>query len=163
MFIAVSFRPRPLTSCVCRARSRPGPLLEQQLRLSCLSVSIVRQSRRYHSTVSASAAAHSAETGDAPRQRAAAQHSAPAASPAGTADRARNKSTQDPKVPPPPPPRQGLGLRQYHYATFFSILVTGIAFLAILLYLQADIQIQQACFKVLRRLFKTVALRQVGL
>ena len=55
-----------------------------------------------------------------------------------------------------------MGLREYHYATFFTILVAGVAFLAVLLYLQAGIEIQQATGKVLRRLFKTVALRQVS-
>lgn len=86
-----------------------------------------------------------------------------------TADKSKGKSTDPGKAaasapsqqPQQQPPPEGLGLKQYHYATFFSILVAGILFLAVLLYLQADIQIQQAGFKVVRRLFKTVALRQV--
>ena len=63
--------------------------------------------------------------------------------------------------PTPPLQSKPLGLREYHYATFFTILVAGVAFLAVLLYLQAGIEIQQAIDKVVRRLLKTVALRQV--
>ena len=36
----------------------------------------------------------------------------------------------------------------------------GVIFLSVLLYFTADIQFQRACIKVLRRLLKTVALRQ---
>ncbi|KAA6424403.1 MAG: small conductance mechanosensitive ion channel family, partial [Trebouxia sp. A1-2] len=53
------------------------------------------------------------------------------------------------------------GLKPVHLATFFIILGTGLMFLAVLLWFTADIRFQQACTKVLRRLFKTVALRQV--
>ena len=53
------------------------------------------------------------------------------------------------------------GLKPVHLATFFIILGTGLMFLAVLLWFTADIQFQQACTKVIRRLFKTVALRQV--
>ncbi len=53
------------------------------------------------------------------------------------------------------------GLNAFHLAAFFSVLVSGLAFLAMLLYLTADIQWQRACLKVVRRLLKTVALRQV--
>ena len=53
------------------------------------------------------------------------------------------------------------GLKPVHLATFFIILGTGLMFLAVLLWFTADIRFQQACTKVIRRLFKTVALRQV--
>lgn len=53
------------------------------------------------------------------------------------------------------------GLRPVHLATFFIILGTGLMFLAVLLWFTADIRFQQAIVKVVRRLFKTVALRQV--
>jgi hypothetical protein len=53
------------------------------------------------------------------------------------------------------------GLNAFHLAAFFSVLLSGLAFLAMLLYLTADIQWQRACLKVVRRLLKTVALRQV--
>lgn len=53
------------------------------------------------------------------------------------------------------------GLKPVHLATFFIVLGTGLMFLAVLLWFTADIRFQQACVKVLRRLFKTVALRQV--
>lgn len=53
------------------------------------------------------------------------------------------------------------GLKPVHLATFFIILGTGLMFLAVLLWFTADIRFQQACVKVIRRLFKTVALRQV--
>ncbi len=43
---------------------------------------------------------------------------------------------------------------------FFMVLGAGVIFLSVLLYFTADIQFQRACIKVLRRLFKTVALRQ---
>lgn len=65
------------------------------------------------------------------------------------------------------PPRQDAsatasqGLRPVHLATFFTVLGTGLMFLAVLLWFTADIRFQQACVKVIRRLFKTVALRQV--
>ena len=68
-----------------------------------------------------------------------------------------------PKQAGPSAPQQSrpLGLKEYHYATFFTILLAGVGFLAVLLYLQAGIEIQQAVGKVLKRLLKTVALRQV--
>ena len=44
---------------------------------------------------------------------------------------------------------------------FFLVLLAGLAFLAVLLYFTADIQWKRACIKVMRRLLKTVALRQV--
>lgn len=53
------------------------------------------------------------------------------------------------------------GLKPFHLAIFVLVLSAGLWFLAVLLYFTADIKLQQACLKVLRRLLKTVALRQV--
>lgn len=57
--------------------------------------------------------------------------------------------------------RDSEGLKPFHLAVFFIVLSAGLWFLAVLLYFTADIKLQQACLKVLRRLLKTVALRQV--
>lgn len=56
---------------------------------------------------------------------------------------------------------QVTGLKPFHVATFAAILTSGLAFLAVLLYVTADMQFQRACLKVIKRLLKTVALRQV--
>ena len=53
------------------------------------------------------------------------------------------------------------GLKPFHVAAFAAILAFGLAFLAVLLYITADMQFQRACIKVVKRLLKTVALRQV--
>ncbi len=53
------------------------------------------------------------------------------------------------------------GLKPFHLAIFVLVLSAGLWFLTVLLYFTADIKLQQACLKVLRRLLKTVALRQV--
>lgn len=53
------------------------------------------------------------------------------------------------------------GLKPFHVAAFAAILASGLAFLAVLLYITADMQFQRACIKVVKRLLKTVALRQV--
>ena len=53
------------------------------------------------------------------------------------------------------------GLKPFHVATFAVILASGLAFLAGLLYFTADMQFQRALLKVIKRLLKTVALRQV--
>ena len=53
------------------------------------------------------------------------------------------------------------GLKPFHVAAFAAILACGLAFLAVLLYITADMQFQRACIKVVKRLLKTVALRQV--
>ena len=53
------------------------------------------------------------------------------------------------------------GLKPFHVAAFAAILTSGLAFLAVLLYITADMQFQRACLKVIKRLLKTVALRQV--
>ena len=120
--------------------------------------------KRYCSVVVASAAAQGLDPADGGRPRPTTSNSTTLSTSGSSSDKSKGKSSSDPKTAsgsPQQPPAAGLGLKQYHYATFFSILVAGILFLAVLLYLQADIQIQQACFKVVRRLFKTVALRQV--
>ena len=57
--------------------------------------------------------------------------------------------------------RDSDGLKPFHLAAFFIVLSAGLWFLAVLLYFTADIKLQQACLKVVRRLLKTVALRQV--
>lgn len=49
----------------------------------------------------------------------------------------------------------------YHYLTFFVTLGGGLLFLALLLYFTGDINFQRAVFKVLKRLYKTIALRQL--
>ena len=53
-------------------------------------------------------------------------------------------------------------LTAYHYLIFFLLLAGGLVFLALLLFFTGDIQFQRAVGKVVRRLLKTVALRQVG-
>ena len=53
------------------------------------------------------------------------------------------------------------GLKPFHVAAFAAILTSGLAFLAVLLYITADMQFQRACLKVIKRLLKTVAIRQV--
>jgi hypothetical protein len=45
-------------------------------------------------------------------------------------------------------------------ALFFLVLGIGVLFLSLLLYVTADINLQRACITVVRRLLKTVALRQ---
>ena len=116
----------------------------------------------------ASTAAQTAESGEGSYRPAGTSPQSVASPGSSQADRSKSKSAAvESKAQGKAPPRHtrpavaGRGLKQYHYATFFSILLAGIIFLAVLLYIQADIQIQQACFKVVRRLFKTVALRQV--
>ena len=59
--------------------------------------------------------------------------------------------------PPPPAP----GLKPFHLAAFFVVLGAGLTFLAVLLYITAGIDFDLAREKVLKRLLKTVALRQV--
>lgn len=57
--------------------------------------------------------------------------------------------------------QQLTGLKPFHVAAFAAILASGLAFLAVLMYITADMQFQRACLKVIKRLLKTVALRQV--
>lgn len=74
-------------------------------------------------------------------------------------DKAKSSKVEQPKADVSATASQGL--KPVHLATFFIILGTGLMFLAVLLWFTADIRFQQACTKVIRRLFKTVALRQV--
>ena len=86
---------------------------------------------------------------------------------AETKSDSKTDKTKGSKTDKPDPPRPDVsatasqGLKPVHLATFFIILGTGLMFLAVLLWFTADIRFQQACTKVIRRLFKTVALRQV--
>ena len=50
----------------------------------------------------------------------------------------------------------------YHYAMFFALLGGGLLFLALLLYFTGDIEFQRAVGKVVKRLLKTGALRQLA-
>lgn len=50
----------------------------------------------------------------------------------------------------------------YHYVMFFALLGGGLVFLALLLYFTGNIDLQKAVYKVLRRLGKTGALRQLA-
>ena len=78
------------------------------------------------------------------------------------AERSKGSKTDKPEHPKPDvSATASQGLKPVHLAQFFIILGTGLMFLAVLLWFTADIRFQQACVKVLRRLFKTVALRQV--
>lgn len=53
-------------------------------------------------------------------------------------------------------------LSSYHYVTFFFIMCCGLFFIAVLLYFSGDINFQRAFTKVVKRLFKTVALPQLA-
>ena len=63
---------------------------------------------------------------------------------------------------PQPPPQLSAGLKPFHLAAFVAVLGAGLAFLAVLLYFTAGIQFTLARDKVVKRLLKTVALRQVS-
>ena len=52
-------------------------------------------------------------------------------------------------------------LSSYHYVTFFFVMCCGLFFIALLLYFAGDINFQRAITKVVRRLFRTVALPQL--
>jgi len=54
------------------------------------------------------------------------------------------------------------GLRAFHVIAFLAILASGLTFLVLLLYFTAGIKFDLARDKVLKRLLKTVALRQVA-
>ena len=77
----------------------------------------------------------------------------------GKSEKSKSSKAEAPKADVSATASQGL--KPVHLATFFIILGTGLMFLAVLLWFTADIRFQQACTKVIRRLFKTVALRQV--
>ena len=74
-------------------------------------------------------------------------------------------TTSDAKTQPPPssppPPQLSAGLKPFHLVAFVAVLGAGLAFLAVLLYFTAGIQFNLARDKVVKRLLKTVALRQV--
>ena len=166
MFDVHKHRAWPPVSFVCHLRGPAIHPTERRLRFARL-LRVVAASKRFRScTVAATASGQAGDAGDGRNLKPFAPQSSSSATPSSAADKAKSKNSTDPKANTSPhpqqPPAQGLGLRKYHYATFFSILVAGLLCLAVLLYLQADIQIQQACFKVLRRLLKTVALRQVS-
>lgn len=63
---------------------------------------------------------------------------------------------------PPPSAVPELQITAYHYAMFFALLGGGLLFLALLLYFTGDIEFQRAVGKVLKRLLKTGALRQLA-
>ena len=67
-----------------------------------------------------------------------------------------------PPPPPPPPPQLSAGLKPFHLVAFVAVLGAGLAFLAVLLYFTAGIQFNLARDKVVKRLLKTVALRQAS-
>lgn len=74
---------------------------------------------------------------------------------------------QDPQASAPSPDSQGtmplnMQLSSYHYVTFFFIMCCGLFFIAVLLYFSGDINFQRAFTKVVKRLFKTVALPQLA-
>jgi MscS family membrane protein len=52
-------------------------------------------------------------------------------------------------------------LSTYHYVAFLVIMSGGLLFVALLLYFTGDIAFQRAFFKAVKRLLKTVALRQL--
>ena len=52
-------------------------------------------------------------------------------------------------------------LSTYHYVAFFVVMCGGLLFVALLLYFTGDIAFQRAIFKAVKRLLKTVALRQL--
>jgi hypothetical protein len=52
-------------------------------------------------------------------------------------------------------------LTAYHFLTFCVMLGGGLLFLALLLYFNGDMALQTAVWKVVKRLFKTVAVQQL--
>lgn len=102
------------------------------------------------------------DSGESRRGSLAKAQSADAASPLQENSGAASNSSSLPQSTPPVEPQGSLtGLKPFHVAAFAAILASGLAFLAVLLYITADIQFQRACVKVLKRLLKTVAIRQV--
>ena len=71
--------------------------------------------------------------------------------------------TPSPSAEPPtePAPVSEVRLSTYHYVTFFFIMAGGLLFVAALLFFTGDINFQRAFSKVVKRLFKTVALPQL--
>ena len=160
MFQAFSPKTQIASACFLQSRAAlPVSHSRQQARLARLK-QVALRSRSILRVLAASISAQGpADSSDVSKSKAVgSKTAAPSAQANGSEKR---KTSSDPQRPPLSDQTTPLGLKRYHYATFFSILVAGIAFLAVLLYLQADIEIQQACYKVVRRLLKTVALRQV--
>ncbi|PSC71042.1 small conductance mechanosensitive ion channel family isoform B [Micractinium conductrix] len=79
----------------------------------------------------------------------------------GAAAAAQQQQQQQPGGPEPPAVPE-LQITAYHYAMFFALLGGGLLFLALLLYFTGDIEFQRAVGKVLKRLLKTGALRQLA-
>ncbi len=110
----------------------------------------------------AAGAARPAANGDPRKPTTAGKQAPEAAAPS------RDSSAVSSNDPPAPSSSQQAeqqgsltGLKPFHVAAFAAILACGLAFLAVLLYITADMQFQRACIKVVKRLLKTVALRQV--
>lgn len=53
-------------------------------------------------------------------------------------------------------------LNMYHYVTFAVIMAGGLLFLAVILYFTGDVKFQTAIQKVVKRLLKTTALKQLA-
>eukprot|EP00208_Stichococcus_sp_RCC1054_P007617 CAMPEP_0206139714 /NCGR_PEP_ID=MMETSP1473-20131121/7027_1 /ASSEMBLY_ACC=CAM_ASM_001109 /TAXON_ID=1461547 /ORGANISM="Stichococcus sp, Strain RCC1054" /LENGTH=726 /DNA_ID=CAMNT_0053533603 /DNA_START=266 /DNA_END=2449 /DNA_ORIENTATION=- len=65
-------------------------------------------------------------------------------------------------IPPMEDPAHGF-IDGFHIAMFFLVLAFGVLFLAAMLCINADINMQNASLTIIHRLSKTVALRQVGI
>ena len=83
----------------------------------------------------------------------------PSATSSSSASQRASGNDTVPTLSQPPPPAPGL--KPFHLAAFFVVLGAGLTFLAVLLYITAGIDFDLAREKVLKRLLKTVALRQV--
>ncbi|KAI7841401.1 hypothetical protein COHA_005018 [Chlorella ohadii] len=94
--------------------------------------------------------------------------SAAAAAPGPASNGGSGQQQQKPAAEPPPPPPMSameeppVQLTGYHYIMFFALLGGGLLFLALLLYFTGDIEFQRAVGKVVKRLLKTGALRQLA-
>ena len=122
---------------------------------ACSSRLVVACNRRGSGSRAVSAAGTSA---------AAADGGGSGTTPSPSSSSAPTTTTGDAKTQPPPPsppPQLSAGLKPFHLAAFVAVLGAGLAFLAVLLYFTAGIQFTLARDKVVRRLLKTVALRQV--
>lgn len=140
----------PLSFSLARARLACSP----RLPVACNGSSSSDNSRDVSiAATSAAAADGGAGSGTTPSSATSASSSS---APTTTA-------TSDAKTqPPPPPPQLSAGLKPFHLAAFVAVLGAGLAFLAVLLYFTAGIQFNLARDKVVKRLLKTVALRQAS-
>lgn len=75
---------------------------------------------------------------------------------------AADEASQQKVDPQPAQPQRPTLVKSFHLALFALVLFIGVLFLSLLLYVTADINLQRACITVVRRLLKTVALRQVA-